>query len=271
MSPEFSIGQLARLFDVPVATLRYYDEIDLLKPARVDPHSHYRYYATAQLERLSTIKYLRALGMSLTTIADFFAARELPKLTGMLTAQQRQIDEQLQLLTAIQQRIQHRLEQIQTAQTASLGTTERVTLPTRPMVALRQNYRPEDDIELMLAQLRAQTGVANGFFLGKVALMLDRSVPLAGHFEQYTGICLLLEAGDSLPAQVQWLAAGTYAQRTFNGTHLEAAAQYQQLLADCHTRGWQVAGTAIETALIDYGITDQVAQSVTQIQLPIHS
>ncbi|GAB7170030.1 hypothetical protein TUA1478L_20260 [Lactiplantibacillus plantarum] len=45
--------------------------------------------------------------------------------------------------------------------------------------------------------------------------------------------------------------------------------QYRQLLADCRARGWHVAGTAIETALIDYGITDQVAQSVTQIQLPI--
>ena len=77
MTTDFSIGQLAQLFDIPVATLRYYDEIGLLTPARVNPHSHYRYYGTPQFERLSTIKYLRALGLPLATIADFFAAREL--------------------------------------------------------------------------------------------------------------------------------------------------------------------------------------------------
>lgn len=88
MTTDFSIGQLAQLFDIPVATLRYYDEIGLLTPARVNPHSHYRYYGTPQFERLSTIKYLRALGLPLATIADFFAARELSKLTSMLTTQQ---------------------------------------------------------------------------------------------------------------------------------------------------------------------------------------
>ncbi|KLD59481.1 hypothetical protein WP50_18050 [Lactiplantibacillus plantarum] len=31
MTTDFSIGQLAQLFDIPVATLRYYDEIGLLQ------------------------------------------------------------------------------------------------------------------------------------------------------------------------------------------------------------------------------------------------
>ncbi|WP_265481872.1 MerR family transcriptional regulator [Lactiplantibacillus plantarum] len=157
MTTDFSIGQLAQLFDIPVATLRYYDEIGLLTPARVNPHSHYRYYGTPQFERLSTIKYLRALGLPLATIADFFAARELSKLTSMLTTQQQQVEAQLRLLTAVQQRINTRLAQIKTAQSANFDVTECVTLPERAMVALRQPYRPQDDIELVIAKLRAQT------------------------------------------------------------------------------------------------------------------
>lgn len=271
MATDFSIGQLAQLFDIPVATLRYYDEIGLLTPARVDPHSHYRYYGTPQFERLSTIKYLRALGMSLATIADFFAARELPKLTHMLTTQNQQIEMQLRLLTAVQQRINNRLAQIEMAQTANFDRTERVILPERPMVALRQPYRPQDDIELVIAKLRKQTGVTNEIFLGKVALLLDQQAVQAGHFERYTGICLVFEPGDAIPVQQERLVAGSYAQRIFHGTHVDAPTQYQQLLADCHEQGWQVTGTAVETALIDYGITDQVAQSITQIQIPIDS
>jgi len=160
MQPDFSIGQLAQLFDVSVATLRYYDEIGLLKPTRVDPQSHYRYYATEQFERLSTIKYFRALGVSLTAIADFFAARELSKLTTLLTTQSEQVEQQLQLLQAIQQRIQNRLAQIKTAKTATYNVTELVQLPVRTMVALQQQYRPQDDIELVIAKLREQYGLA---------------------------------------------------------------------------------------------------------------
>ena len=269
MTTDFSIGQLAQLFDIPVATLRYYDEIGLLTPARVNPHSHYRYYGTPQFERLSTIKYLRALGLPLATIADFFAARELSKLTSMLTTQQQQVEAQLRLLTAVQQRINTRLAQIKTAQSANFDVTECVTLPERAMVALRQPYRPQDDIELVIAKLRAQTGATNEIFLGKVALMLDQQAIQAGHFDRYAGICLLFEPGDTVPPHQEHLAAGSYAQRIFHGTHLDAPMQYLQLLADCRAHGWHVAGIAIETALIDYGITDQVAQSVTQIQLPI--
>jgi len=269
MQPEFSIGQLAQLFDVPVATLRYYDEIDLLKPARVDLQSHYRYYATEQFERLSTIKYFRALGVSLTTIADFFAARELPKLTTMLATQAQQVEQQLQLLQAIQQRIQNRLAQIQTAQTATYNVTELVQLPARTVVALQQAYRPQDDIELVIAKLRKHYGLANSIFLGKIALMLDQQHLEAEDFNQYTGICLLFEAGDQVPVQQQQLSGGTYAQLTFRGTHLDAPRYYQQLVDDCRHAGWSIQGAAIETALIDYGITDQVEQSVTQIQVPI--
>lgn len=269
MQPDFSIGQLARLFDVPVATLRYYDQIGLLTPARVDQQSHYRYYATEQFERLSTIKYFRALGVPLATIGDFFAARELPKLETMLITQQHQVHEQLLTLQAIDQRLQSRLAQVQQAQTATLGVSQLVQLPARPMVFLRQNYRPSEDIELVIAKLRTRYGITNSVFLGKIGLTLSLEELNAHRFTAYDGVCLLFEPGDVLPADQQLLTGGDYLQLTFQGTHADAAPYYQQLLADCQQRRLTVRAAAVETALIDYGITDSINQSVTQIQLPV--
>ncbi|KLD59575.1 hypothetical protein WP50_17375 [Lactiplantibacillus plantarum] len=87
----------------------------------------------------------------------------------------------------------------------------------------------------------AQTGATNEIFLGKVALMLDQQAIQAGHFDRYAGICLLFEPGDTVPPHQEHLAAGSYAQRIFHGTHLDAPMQYRQLLADCRARGWHVA------------------------------
>ena len=49
------IGDFSKLSQLSVKTLRYYDELGLLKPVQVDPFTSYRYYAASQLPRLQAI------------------------------------------------------------------------------------------------------------------------------------------------------------------------------------------------------------------------
>ena len=65
----FKIGEFSRLAQVPVPTLRYYDQVGLLKPVKVDTFSGYRYYAASQLPRLHRILALKGLGFTLEQIA----------------------------------------------------------------------------------------------------------------------------------------------------------------------------------------------------------
>lgn len=66
---EYSIQELARLAGVTTRTLRWYDQIGLLKPGRV-AESGYRYYDEAQVDRLQDILYYRALGVELAQIKE---------------------------------------------------------------------------------------------------------------------------------------------------------------------------------------------------------
>jgi len=269
MQTYFTIGQLAALFDVKIPTLRYYDEIGLLTPAKVDATSHYRYYSTAQFERLSTIKYFRALGVSLPAIADFFAARDLPKLKQLLHQQQAMVAEQLATLQVIDQRVTARLTQIEQAEQAQLGVPQLVTLAPQPVLYLRQAYTAQDDIELVIAKLRERYDLAQDVFLGKITLSLSVAELTVSHFDQYSGILLAFEPGDQPRTGQQLLPGGSALQLTFAGTHQQAGPYYEQLLAVCRDHHWRLRAAALETALIDYGITDDVSQSVTRIQLPI--
>jgi effector-binding domain-containing protein len=63
------IGDFSRLSLVSVKALRYYDEIGLLKPERVDEINGYRYYSAAQLPALNRIVTLKNMGLSLDEIA----------------------------------------------------------------------------------------------------------------------------------------------------------------------------------------------------------
>lgn len=71
------IGDFSRLSQTPVSTLRYYDEVGLLKPVEVDHFTGYRYYHFDQLARLNRILALKELGFSLEEI-ERLLNEELP-------------------------------------------------------------------------------------------------------------------------------------------------------------------------------------------------
>jgi DNA-binding transcriptional MerR regulator len=73
----WSIQQVARMSGVTARTLRYYDEISLLRPARIGANG-YRYYEEAEMLRLQQILLLRDLGLDLATIGAVVDAEHDP-------------------------------------------------------------------------------------------------------------------------------------------------------------------------------------------------
>jgi DNA-binding transcriptional MerR regulator len=86
----FSIGEFARLGTVSVRTLRHYDEIGLLHPAKVDSNTGYRSYAADQLGQLNRIMALKDLGFSLEQTRKLVSGITLEELRGMLALRRAQ-------------------------------------------------------------------------------------------------------------------------------------------------------------------------------------
>jgi DNA-binding transcriptional MerR regulator len=68
-----SIGEFARRSRLSPKALRLYDRLGLLRPARVDPDSGYRWYAPSQLEQARLIAGLRELGLPLAEIGPILS------------------------------------------------------------------------------------------------------------------------------------------------------------------------------------------------------
>jgi DNA-binding transcriptional MerR regulator len=69
---KYKIGEFSKLVNVPVKTLRYYDEISLFKPKEVDIFSNYRYYLESQIEDLNIILELKEAGFMLEEIKKYW-------------------------------------------------------------------------------------------------------------------------------------------------------------------------------------------------------
>ena len=75
---EYTVNALTKLSGVSARTLRYYDEIGLLKPARV-ASSGYRIYGEKQVDLLQQIMFYRELGFSLEDIKGLLHAPDFDR------------------------------------------------------------------------------------------------------------------------------------------------------------------------------------------------
>lgn len=108
----YSIGEVAKLTNISIQTLRYYDQINLFKPSYVDPATNYRYYKDSQLYYLDIIKSLKYIGVSLDEIkaAQQFTPNEL---LAFLQQQESLIEQQINRLYDIQQTLYKTKKQMQ--------------------------------------------------------------------------------------------------------------------------------------------------------------
>lgn len=106
---EYTIKKLAQLSGVSTRTLRYYDEINLLKPARINS-SGYRIYGQSEVDRLQQILFYRSLDIKLETIkqsldkSDFDFSRALENQYLELSQKKEQIN---QLLLTIEKTLRY--------------------------------------------------------------------------------------------------------------------------------------------------------------------
>jgi len=151
-----NIGEFARFGCVSPRMLRHYDELGLLKPAKVDPQTGYRSYAFAQLERLHTLVALRDLGFGLDQIAGMLDDTDVEQLRGMLRLRHAQIEQHVAEEQARLQRVE-----------AHLRALERTNeMPAHIVVKQTQPVR-----------IAEMTGEAPGFGHENIGPVYERVVP----------------------------------------------------------------------------------------------
>lgn len=105
----YTVKQLADLSGVSPRTLRYYDEIELLKPAEIT-EAGYRLYQQAEVDRLQQILVYRSMGLPLKEIQQLLDQPEF-KIETALYKQQKQLLKKRQeideLLLLVDQTLAH--------------------------------------------------------------------------------------------------------------------------------------------------------------------
>ena len=266
----FSIGEVAKMFHLSVSSLRHYESIGLLAPEKVDPETGYRYYSVRQFESINTIRYLRALDMPLTEIADFLHDRDVGRMEEKLRQQKAAVMEKQRELARVARKIDNRLAQLQIAQTCPLGEIERARADACRIVLVEDTLRIEGFLDMETPVRRLASGSAEAVvFLGKVGVGISEEHLSARRFGQYDLYFLMLDPEDRFDGKTITLPQTPCVRVRFRGSHGEAAAQYDRLLDFMARNGLETAGFSREITMIDYGFTSDTEKFVTEISIPV--
>lgn len=93
---EYTVQKLSSLAGISTRTLRYYDEIGILKPARINS-SGYRIYSQAEVDRLQQILFYRELGVSLDSIKEIVTSPSFDGATALREHREKLLEKRKQL------------------------------------------------------------------------------------------------------------------------------------------------------------------------------
>ncbi len=267
----YQIGEVARLFHLSISLLRHYDKTGLVTPEYTDPDTGYRYYSLRQFECLNTIRYLRALDMPLEEIADFLHNRDTGRIQELLSKQLVQVHKKQQELAMIEHQIKNRLNQIQGALSAHPGEIFLEKKAPLKLACMKKQLNPENylDLEYSIREMEQGNSPAS-IFLGKVGVGLFYESLKAHRFKPYDFVFIILEEDDPIKGQVIHIPESTWAVIRFHGSHEQAPGFYEKLLSYFREQGLTPKSFALEMTLIDYGLTHDQSQFITEIQIPLN-
>jgi effector-binding domain-containing protein len=138
----FTIGQFSKICRVTTKTLRHYDEIDLLKPGRVDHLTQYRYYSIRQVDTFRRITLLKELGFSLEAIKRLLnQPLDAAELAAVLGEQVELIQQQMTEYQRVLARITEEIDSLQRGknilQTNQVNEPQIKELPTVRVASVR--------------------------------------------------------------------------------------------------------------------------------------
>ncbi|WP_138754522.1 MerR family transcriptional regulator [Paenibacillus sinopodophylli] len=91
----YSIGEVSKQCRIPIRTLRYYDDIGLLKPERISPDNNYRYYSKEGMRKIPLIKYYKQLGFKLEDIATMLERQNFDMLEDYMEKELIDVEKQM--------------------------------------------------------------------------------------------------------------------------------------------------------------------------------
>ncbi len=250
MKEWLSIGDLSRMFNLNVQTLRYYESIGLFVPEKRDVENNYRQYRFDQIYKLASISYLKKLGYSLKDIREYMDGRDLNGTLEHLKHQSDLIMKQWYELSRMNDVIQRKIRYVHDrTEIEDRGAIVRKTFPVR-------RYIPIGSEDILYSSNDFYFYPTIVFYRGKKkefgALITDDS-PLP----------------DTPALEVEEVEEGEYLCTYHEGPYSEISRTSRRIYREGESLGLTLDDFSVNLNLIDQFVASDPAKYLTEVQVRI--
>ena len=261
----FRIGEISKLYNISVDTLRHYERQGILKPEQTSENG-YRYYSNRQIWKLNIIRTLRELDIGLPEIRDFMENRTLAKSQSLIDFQLQTIIKKQEELEQLKKELEVRQQHLKdTCNIVETGVIERKLLPARRVWSLEQEASIDWDIDRIHKEIEAklETPQISYFAWGRAGAIVSEDDFYQGNYLRYSSSFILDKNGDCE------IPGGDYLCLYFNGQYTSGLAEsyYEKIQQYMANNALTLAGPVVEIYKLDIHETDQPDEFLTEIQV----
>src|SRR5262249_42999052 len=274
----FKIGEFSKLVQVPLATLRFYDQIGLLQPVKTDPATGSRYYSASQLPRLHRILALKGLGFSLERIGEVLAEEPtVEQMRGMLRLRHEQLSRDLADTHSQLANVETRLQQIEREDQLSRYDVLLKEVPPQLVASVRAILPSHQAVGALFSEVYEALGSHVGRALGPhpgeggQTLVLWYDTEHREHdVDGAAAFFLRARAPDHGRMRVHMLPAATMASTIHHGSYATIGDAHEAVLQWVEAHGYRIAGPDREINIYNaQPIRQDDPSYVTEIQYPV--
>ncbi|MDX1991242.1 MAG: MerR family transcriptional regulator [bacterium] len=270
----FTVGEFAALARVSKRLLRYYDEIDLLKPAHTDSITGYRYYTAEQMAHLNRILVLKDLGLSLDQIKRMLNAHiSTDEMQGMLMLKKAEIEQLLRQELQRIRKIEARLHAIHTMESDAPPDVVIKSIPAQWALSVRTLLDTFADALALHRQLQRALPSRGDYGLSFTIChdeeMVEQNLLLeVGRLVETTDHTPVVAAGKTQLSLRQFPAVEMMATTIVTGGLEAIHAGYSSMGLWAQANGYCLAGMPREI-MLSTALSADGHDLVTEIQFPV--
>lgn len=279
MKDYYTIGEISELYGIGTDSLRYYEEIGVLKPKR--GKNGYRLYRLKDICRLNIIRDLLQLGFSMKQVKRYMESLNLDNTIRMLEDEMELIRRQKEKLRLAEQSIEKRMEHIIKYRNEGEAAYRVVSYPNRYCLQLNEDITRDEEVDFAIKRLQKRHE-------DKIRSIGDQNFGASlsaedvknGIYHLFHSVFFILQNAEEGNCGIQGsydfqgnydflLPSGTYLCTFYRGEYRQSPQRALELLEEAARRGCRITGDILELYPIDNRYTMKPEEFVTELQIRV--
>lgn len=268
MKDYYKISEISKLYDIGVDSLRYYEELGVLKPRRGE--NNYRIYGLKDIYKLNIIRDLRSLGFSMVQIKEYLDYQSIDNTIKLLKKEKMLIQEQIRKLQSKRQMIHERLEVLTAALKIKTGVFKIESMQARPCLHLNTKITRDEEMDLAIKKLHSKhmnkiRDFGNQLYAASVSI---EELITVGQVV-FNSVFFIMDSNEKDFDYL--LPEGEYLSLYYRGGYDQSADRLKELISYIKDHNLQALGNPFELYEVDNRDTVLEEEFLTQIQIRVRS